>query len=51
MEEYRYYEDSRRQNEKKHWWQDVERMQFLVPNLLMMKLPVKTFPRWMSPCR
>jgi hypothetical protein len=35
MEEYRYYEDSRRQNEKKHWWQDVERMQFLVPNLLM----------------
>lgn len=35
MEEYRYYEDSRRQNEKRHWWQDVERMQFLVPNLLM----------------
>jgi hypothetical protein len=35
MDEYRYYEDSRRQNEKKHWWQDVERMQFLVPNLLM----------------
>jgi len=35
MEEYRYYEDSRRQNEKKQWWQDVERMQFLVPNLLM----------------
>ena len=35
MDEYRYYEDSRRQNEKKSWWQDVERMQFLVPNLLM----------------
>jgi len=35
MDEYRYYRDSRRQNEKKHWWQDVERMQFLVPNLLM----------------
>jgi hypothetical protein len=35
MDEYRYYEDSRRQNEKKAWWQDVERMQFLVPNLLM----------------
>lgn len=35
MDEYRYYEDSRRQNEKKEWWQDVERMQFLIPNLLM----------------
>jgi len=35
MDEYRYYEDSRRTNEKKAWWQDVERMQFLVPNLLM----------------
>lgn len=35
MDEYRYYEDSRRQNEKKAWWQGVERMQFLVPNLLM----------------
>lgn len=35
MDEYRYYEDSRRTNEKKEWWQDVDRMQFLVPNLLM----------------
>jgi len=35
MDEYRYYEDSRRTNEKKDWWQNVERMQFLVPNLLM----------------
>jgi hypothetical protein len=35
MDEYRYYEDSRRTNEKKEWWQAVERMQFLVPNLLM----------------
>lgn len=35
MDEYRYYEDSRRINEKKHWWQDVERMKFLIPNLLM----------------
>lgn len=34
MDEYRYYEDSRRQNEKKAWWQNVERMQYLVPNLL-----------------
>lgn len=35
MDEYRYYEDSKRVNDKKHWWQDVERMQFLIPNLLM----------------
>jgi hypothetical protein len=35
MDEYRYYEDSRRNNQKKEWWQDVEQMQFLVPNLLM----------------
>ena len=35
MDEYRYYEDSRRQNQKVEWWQNVERMQFLVPNLLM----------------
>jgi hypothetical protein len=35
MDEYRYYEDARRTNEKKEWWQNVERMQFLVPNLLM----------------
>jgi hypothetical protein len=35
MDEYRYYEDSRRTNEKKDWWQNVERMQFLIPNLLM----------------
>jgi len=35
MDEYRYYEDSRRTNQKVEWWQNVERMQFLVPNLLM----------------
>jgi len=35
MDEYRYYEDSKRVNDKKNWWQDVERMQFLIPNLLM----------------
>jgi hypothetical protein len=40
MDEYRYYEDSRRVNEKKQWWQDVERMKFLIPNLLMQPTQV-----------
>ena len=35
MDEYRYYEESRRQNEKAEWWENVEKIDFLVPNLLM----------------
>ena len=35
MDEYRYYEAAWQQNEKLKWWENVERMDFLVPNLLM----------------
>jgi len=35
MNEYRYYKQAREKNEKENWWEDVEKMDFLVPNLLM----------------
>lgn len=35
MDEYRYYETSRASNRKQDWWQDIERMTFIIPNLLM----------------
>jgi len=35
MDEYRYYEEARKQNEQSAWWENVEKMDFLVPNLLM----------------
>lgn len=34
MDSYRYYETSRHANAKKKWWQDIERMSFVIPNLL-----------------
>jgi hypothetical protein len=34
MDEYRYYESSRESNLKKAWWQEIERMTFVIPNLL-----------------
>ena len=35
MEEYRYYKRSKEKNDKAEWWENVEKMDFLVPNLLM----------------
>lgn len=35
MEEYRYYKRSKEKNDKGDWWENVEKMDFLVPNLLM----------------
>lgn len=35
MEEYRYYKRSKEKNDKVEWWENVEKMDFLVPNLLM----------------
>jgi len=34
MDEYRYYESSRESNLKQAWWQEIERMTFVIPNLL-----------------
>lgn len=34
MDEYRYYESSRESNLKQAWWQEIERMSFVIPNLL-----------------
>ncbi len=35
MDEYRYYEEARKQNDKAAWWENVQKMDYLVPNLLM----------------
>jgi len=40
MDEFRYYEDAKRKNRKLHWWQDVERMTYTIPNVL--KVPSQT---------